>query len=178
MKRESIENFLLHNAGCFEERDIKKISQGLAMVPDEMAIHLLGCGFKHPGIAQVLSVFGVCGVDRFYLGQPLLGLLKLFTFAGFGLWYLFDLVMIQGAARSCNSDKLVSLINTYAEKSRPTQERATDSTMEGKVTTSVAVVEKDPAETAEVVKIAKTPGSENPMDYAPKESDYSQYAPK
>ncbi len=176
MKRESIENFLLHNAGCFEERDIKKISQGLAMVPDEMALHLLGCGFKRPGIAQVLSVFGVCGVDRFYLGEPLLALLKLFTFGGFGLWYLFDLVTIQGAARSCNADKLVSLINTYAEKSRPTQ--ATDPNMDGKSTTSVAVVEKDPAETVEVVKVTKTPGSENPMDYAPKESDYSQYTPK
>ena len=32
--------------------------------------------------------FGWLGVDRFYLGSAGLGLIKLFTFGGFGLWLL------------------------------------------------------------------------------------------
>jgi TM2 domain-containing membrane protein YozV len=38
--------------------------------------------------------FGVLGVDRFYLGYTLLGVLKLITGGGVGIWWLIDLVMI------------------------------------------------------------------------------------
>ncbi len=51
--------------------------------------------------AWLLSYFlGVLGVDRFYLGKVGTGLLKLFTFGGFGIWWLIDLILIlAGAAR-------------------------------------------------------------------------------
>ena len=43
----------------------------------------------------LLSLFvGLLGVDRFDLGKVGTGLAKLFTFAGFGVWYLVDLVLI------------------------------------------------------------------------------------
>ena len=44
--------------------------------------------------AYILSLlFGYWGVDRFYLGQVGLGLLKLFTGGGFGLWALIDVIL-------------------------------------------------------------------------------------
>eukprot|EP00026_Physarum_polycephalum_P008900 Phypoly_transcript_09003.p1 GENE.Phypoly_transcript_09003~~Phypoly_transcript_09003.p1 ORF type:complete len:179 (-),score=17.30 Phypoly_transcript_09003:903-1439(-) len=43
-----------------------------------------------------LSVFlGVLGADRFYLGYPAIGLLKLFTFGGFFLGNLVDIILIS-----------------------------------------------------------------------------------
>ncbi|MDQ3159383.1 MAG: DUF4352 domain-containing protein [bacterium] len=45
--------------------------------------------------AALLSLFlGGIGVDRFYMGYVGLGILKLITFGGCGIWYLIDLILI------------------------------------------------------------------------------------
>lgn len=41
------------------------------------------------------SVFlGFLGVDRFYLGYGVIGLIKLFTFGGLGLFWLLDIALL------------------------------------------------------------------------------------
>lgn len=49
---------------------------------------------KDAGTAFLLSyLVGIFGVDRFYVGQTGLGVLKLLTFGGLGFWYVIDLVL-------------------------------------------------------------------------------------
>ncbi len=59
--------------------------------------------------ALILSVlFGGLGVDRFYLGFVGLGLLKLFTGGGFGLWWLIDIIFIATRnLKDSNGNELV-----------------------------------------------------------------------
>jgi len=53
-------------------------------------------------------IFGVFGVDRFYLGKYWTGILKLLTFGGIGIWALIDLnVIISGGMRDKQGNKLL-----------------------------------------------------------------------
>ena len=50
---------------------------------------------KSKTTALILSILlGELGVDRFYLGYGGLGILKLITAGGFGIWWLIDLILI------------------------------------------------------------------------------------
>ncbi|MCP3685667.1 MAG: TM2 domain-containing protein [bacterium] len=50
---------------------------------------------KNHIVAILLSFFlGGLGIDRFYLGYIGLGILKLITAGGFGVWALIDFILI------------------------------------------------------------------------------------
>jgi TM2 domain-containing membrane protein YozV len=54
-------------------------------------------------IALILSLtFGYFGIDRFYIGNIILGILKLITFGGFFIWSIIDWFLITNATRKAN----------------------------------------------------------------------------
>ena len=64
---------------------------------------------KDPTISLVLSlVVGVYGVDRFYLGDIGLGVLKLITCCGAGIWWLIDLFFVMDNTRQKNYEMLMT----------------------------------------------------------------------
>ncbi len=53
-------------------------------------------------------IWGVFGVDRFYLGKIWTGLLKLITFGGLGLWAVYDLsAIMSGSMRDKQGNEMI-----------------------------------------------------------------------
>lgn len=66
---------------------------------------------KDPTIAIILSVVvGSLGIDRIYIGDIGLGILKLITCGGFGLWWLIDLFLIMDATKQRNLQHMMELL--------------------------------------------------------------------
>ena len=61
-------------------------------------------------VTFVLAILvGVLGIDRFYTGSTRLGVLKLVTLGGLGLWWLIDLIMlVTGSYKDGNGNPIVS----------------------------------------------------------------------
>lgn len=81
------------------------------VAPPVAPVPVLPGGPKDWLVALLLSIFlGTLGVDRFYLGHVGLGILKLVTFGGCGIWWLIDIVLI--ATGSLNDSQGRPLMKT------------------------------------------------------------------
>ena len=69
-------------------------------------------GRKEWLVALLLSIFlGVLGVDRFYLGHIGLGIAKLLTAGGCGIWYIVDVILIAtNSLRDSEGRELVKTV--------------------------------------------------------------------
>lgn len=96
-------NFLIENQKKFNTIDLMSIKQQLEKMSDKDLVWLNGVNFKDPTLALILSVVvGGWGIDRFYIGDTGLGVLKLITGGGLGVWWLVDLFVITGKTKKNN----------------------------------------------------------------------------
>ena len=64
---------------------------------------------KKKSTALILSIFlGEFGIDRFFLGYTGLGIIKLLTIGGFGIWWIIDIIKIaNGSMKDAQGNDLV-----------------------------------------------------------------------
>ena len=78
-----------------------------------------------------LCVIGICGIQRFYLGQPGLGLFMLLTFGFCGIGQLIDLAMLPDAVVNANKNiKPLRNKYTYVDENPDTLETPSGSVEE------------------------------------------------
>ena len=102
--------FLSHN-DKFPEDQITAIREQLLYIDENKWSEAYSISYKDPLIALLLSLFvGQLGIDRFYVGDTGLGICKLLTCGGLGIWTIIDWFLIMGTTREKNFMRLMSFI--------------------------------------------------------------------
>lgn len=99
------DQWLAINAKYFPTEQVQYIRQRIEALPEAQVQLLYTLSF------QEISLFGgSLGIDRFILGHVGLGVGKLLTGGGCGIWTIVDWFLIMDATRQANAQKLYSLI--------------------------------------------------------------------
>ena len=101
----------MSNSKFFESHHINAIRERLIALDDSKWPTLSMTQFKDPTTSLIVSILaGSLGIDRFMIGDTGLGVGKLLTCGGFGIWAIIDWFMIQDATRAKNIQKLEQLL--------------------------------------------------------------------
>jgi len=111
MEQQKVDMFMMVNNKYFPESQIPFIRQRLLATDENREGIIQSLQFKDPIIALILSIFiGELGIDRFYVGDTGLGIGKLLTCGGLGLWSIIDWFLIMGTTREKNFMRLMTVI--------------------------------------------------------------------
>lgn len=107
-----ISTFIAENQKRFYPADLIMLKDDLMTMSDTKLFTLATTNFKDPTISLVLSVLlGELGADRFYIGNPGLGVLKLITGGGFGIWWIIDMCIIMDKTKKANRKELAETLS-------------------------------------------------------------------
>ncbi|WP_196886003.1 TM2 domain-containing protein [Aureivirga sp. CE67] len=103
MDAQKVDMFLVANAKCFESYHVNILRDKLLSLDDSNWVKLQSVSLKDPTTVLLVSIFaGGLGIDRFMIGDTGLGIGKLLTCGGFGIWTIVDWFSIQSATKEKN----------------------------------------------------------------------------
>jgi TM2 domain-containing membrane protein YozV len=107
MEAQKVDMFIMTNNKFFESHQVGPIRDRLLALDDSKWPLIQTLQFKDPTMALIIGIFaGNFGIDRFYIGDTGLGIAKLLTCGGFGIWAIVDWFLIMGATREKNMEKM------------------------------------------------------------------------
>jgi TM2 domain-containing membrane protein YozV len=103
MDAQKVDMYIMSNSKNFEGHHIPALREMLIRADDSRFLSLQAANLKDPTTMLIVSILaGGLGIDRFLVGDTGLGLGKLLTCGGLGIWALVDLFLIMGRAREVN----------------------------------------------------------------------------
>jgi TM2 domain-containing membrane protein YozV len=111
MEQQKVDMFMMMNNKYLPESQILFIRERLLAADDSKEGLLHAIQFKDPTISLVLSLLtGQLGIDRFFIGDTGLGIGKLITCGGLGIWTIIDWFLIMNATREKNFERLLTIL--------------------------------------------------------------------
>ncbi|MBQ7363084.1 MAG: TM2 domain-containing protein [Clostridia bacterium] len=110
-RRQQVDNFLVLNQNYLPVDKIGYIKERLLKADTSQWSFIQSFKFKSPMVVWLLSFFfGCLGVDRFVTGDIALGVLKLLTCGGCGVFTFIDWLIICRRTKEVNLSKLLLII--------------------------------------------------------------------
>lgn len=111
MDSQKVDMFLMSNAKYFESHNIAYIRDMMLKADDSKFLSVQMISLKDPTITLIVSLFaGSLGIDRFMLGDTGMGIGKLLTCGGLGIWTIIDWFMVMGRAKELNFQSLMRVL--------------------------------------------------------------------
>ncbi|MBR6894343.1 MAG: TM2 domain-containing protein [Bacteroidaceae bacterium] len=111
MDAEKVNLFIATKGDNFPAESIPMIRERLMNLSSNNEMAIMAMDYTNPVLTIILSVlFGELGIDRFIIGDIGLGIGKLLTGGGCGIWWLIDLFLIMDATKKKNLEKLMMTI--------------------------------------------------------------------
>lgn len=111
MEAQKVDMFIMTNNKYFESHQIAAMRDKLLTVDDSKWPLIQIMQFKDPTISLIVSlVAGTFGIDRFIIGDTGLGIGKLLTCGGLGIWTIVDWFLIMDATRQKNTEKFLQVV--------------------------------------------------------------------
>ena len=103
MEQSKIDLFMATMNEKFASTNMMAIRSQLEKLDDSRFPFLQSLNYKNPTTLLIISIFlGGLGIDRFMLGETGLGVLKLLTCGGAGIWTIVDWFLITGLTKEYN----------------------------------------------------------------------------
>jgi TM2 domain-containing membrane protein YozV len=107
MEAQKVDMFIMSNGKFFESHQMNMIRERLIALDDSKWATLSTMQFKDPTTTLIVSILaGGLGIDRFMIGDTGLGIGKLLTCGGLGIWTIIDWFQIQKVTREKNMQKI------------------------------------------------------------------------
>ncbi len=111
MDAQRVDMFLMTTGKNFHSHQLPQIRERLLAIDDSKLIMIQSLSLKSPQTSLIVSILcGSLGIDRFLIGDVGLGIGKLLTCGGFGVWTVVDWFMIQNATKDKNMQMLQQLL--------------------------------------------------------------------
>ena len=111
MEAQKVDMFILTNGKFFDDFQVQVIRDRLLEVDDSKWAAIITLQFKDPTTSLIVSILaGSLGIDRFIIGDTGLGIGKLLTCGGLGIWAIVDWFMIKDATKEKNLTKIHQVI--------------------------------------------------------------------
>ena len=111
MDSQKVDLFIMTNGKFFESHHLGMVRDKLLSIDDSKWVLIQTIQFKDPTVSLIVSLLaGSLGVDRFIIGDVGLGVGKLLTCGGFGIWAIVDWFLIMGSTREKNMAMLQKVL--------------------------------------------------------------------
>ncbi|HYD91287.1 MAG TPA: TM2 domain-containing protein [Flavobacterium sp.] len=111
MDSQKVDMFLMTNGKFFQAQHINYIREQLLKADDSKWGMIQSIDLKDPTTLLIVSLLGGgLGIDRFLIGDTGLGVAKLLTCGGLGIWTIVDWFLIMDITRQKNMEKLQAFL--------------------------------------------------------------------
>lgn len=108
MEKEKIEMFVGRNVENFDPMDMQRIRTELEKVDDSKFVMVNSLNFTSPNMILIIAL--LLGWERFWLDDIGLGIVKVITAYGCGIWWLIDVISAKKRAKAYNMKKFLDTI--------------------------------------------------------------------